>query len=703
VNDRTRTRGSLTLAQSDDAPLLEIKGLRTQIKLKRSTVHAVDGVDLTVRAGETLGLVGESGCGKTMTALSVIQLLPPGGEIVEGSIRLDGTDLVTLGADAMQRVRGDSVGMIFQDPLTSLNPTITVGRQISETVLLHRDVSRADALRRAVEVLDLVGIAQASRRADDYPHQFSGGMRQRVMIAMALACEPKLLIADEPTTALDVTIQAQILELIDRLREELGMAVILVTHDLGVVAGRADRVAVMYAGRIVEAGAAPPLFDTPRHRYTEALFSALPERAAESREPLYSIPGLPPDLTRPPQGCRFAPRCRFAEDDCRQADPPLTLQPDGRSHACLHPVDPTHHLEVRERLATPTELDRHRDVLLAVDHLVKDFPLGHAIFGRGGGTVSAVADVSFTVRRGQTLGLVGESGCGKTTTGRTIVGLEKPTSGSVLVEGTDLTGLGRRELHRMRREIQFMFQDSYASLDPRMRVNALLREPMQVQRMGNRAEQTRRVLELLDTVGLPRNAVERFPHEFSGGQRQRIALARALALKPQLIVADEPVSALDVSIQAQILNAMRELQTELGLTYVVISHDLSVIRYLSDRIGVMYLGKLVEDGPSHDVYNHPLHPYTHGLIASIPEADPERERSKASVALSGELPSAVNPPSGCRFRTRCPLAQDICAAVEPPLEVLRPGGHRVACHFPLETAATPAASPRIPAQGPAPA
>jgi peptide/nickel transport system ATP-binding protein len=676
--------GRLTLAQSSTAPVLEVTGLRTEIRLKRSTVHAVDGVDLSVGAGETLGLVGESGCGKTITALSVMQLLPTGGHVVGGSVTLDGVDLLSLTDEEMQQVRGNSIGMVFQDPLTSLNPTMRVGNQIAEAVLLHRDVTRAAARRRAVEVLDLVGIARAGSRVDDYPHQFSGGMRQRVMIAMALACDPRLLIADEPTTALDVTIQAQILELIDRLRRDLGMAVILVTHDLGVIAGRADRVAVMYAGRIVEAADAPTLFSRPRHRYTEALFNALPEKAADTRERLYSIPGLPPDLTNPPTGCRFAPRCIFAQDDCRETDPPLTSDGRGRQLACFHPVDREHHLGAQERVVLPTQLAQAHDVLLSVQRLVKDFPITHHLFGRTKGIVSAVADVSFEVPRGQTLGLVGESGCGKTTIGRLVVGLEQPTSGHVRIDDTDLTSLSRRDLRTFRRGVQFMFQDSYASLDPRMRVGAILREPLQIQRVGSRAEQNQRVAELLDSVGLPQNAAERFPHEFSGGQRQRIGLARALSLNPRLIVADEPVSALDVSIQAQVLNTMRELQTRLDLTYVVISHDLAVIRYLSDRIGVMYLGKLVEEGPSPDVYHHPLHPYTHGLIETIPEADPGRERAKQAVPLQGELPSAVDPPSGCRFRTRCPLAQDICAQQEPPLTVLRPGGHAVACHFPLE-------------------
>ncbi|MGZ4502663.1 MAG: ABC transporter ATP-binding protein [Nocardioidaceae bacterium] len=684
MSERTHRRGGLSLAAADQAPLLEIEGLKTDIKLKRSTVHAVDGVNLSVRAGETLGIVGESGCGKTITALSIMRLLPTGGHVTGGSITLDGIDLGSLSDDEMQHVRGNEVGMVFQDPLTSLNPTMTIGDQIAEAVRIHRDVNREGALKRAVEVLELVGIAQAQRRLGDYPHQFSGGMRQRVMIAIALACEPKLLIADEPTTALDVTIQAQILELIDSLRQELGMAVILVTHDLGVIAGLADRVAVMYAGRVVETADATALFARPMHRYTEALFNALPEKSAESREQLYTIPGLPPDLSRSMAGCRFAPRCRFAEDDCRAVDPPLEPHPDGRLLACFHPVDEEHRIADRGRAPEPIALAAGNDILLSVKDLTKDFPVGGGMFRRGKGKVSAVSNVSFEVRRGHTLGLVGESGCGKTTTGRLVVGLEEPTSGSVSIDGTDLASLSRKGLREIRRHIQFMFQDPYSSLDPRMRVGAILREPLLIQGLGSRADQTRRIEELLDKVGLPRNAIERYPHEFSGGQRQRIGLARALALNPRLIVADEPVSALDVSIQAQILNTMRELQAEFDLTYVVISHDLSVIRYLSDTIGVMYLGKLVEDGPAMDVYKHPLHPYTYGLIETIPVADPERERAKQRVPLTGELPSAVDPPSGCRFRTRCPLAQDICAEQEPPLVELRPHGHRVACHFPLE-------------------
>ncbi|MGH3097853.1 MAG: dipeptide ABC transporter ATP-binding protein [Streptosporangiales bacterium] len=680
-------------------PVLAIDDLRTEIRLRHSTVHAVDGVTLHVGEGETLGLVGESGCGKTMTALSIMRLLPGGGHIVGGTVRLAGNELTAMSEEQMEHVRGDEVGMIFQDPLTSLNPTMTVGKQIAEAVLLHRDVSAHAARERAVEVLDLVGIPRPTQRINDYPHLFSGGMRQRVMIAMALACEPRLLIADEPTTALDVTIQAQILELIDNLRSELGMAMILVTHDLGVIAGRADRVSVMYAGRIVEQTDTRGLYGNARHPYTEALFSALPENAADTQRKLYSIPGLPPDLANPPKACRFAPRCRYAQDDCRRFDPELIDRDTaGHAFACFHPVGQAGRVEVTERDHVRGRLAdlqaeigerpasvRTGEVLVEVDRLVKDFPYTKgAVLQRRIGSVSAVADVSFDVRKGHTFGLVGESGCGKTTTGRLIVGLDEPTSGAVRVGGVNLADLKGAALRRQRRGLQFMFQDPYASLDPRMRVGPILREPLAIQRIGSRRDQEKRVRALLDDVGLPARAIERYPHEFSGGQRQRLGLARALALQPRLIVADEPVSALDVSIQAQILNVMLDLQREHDLTYVVISHDLAVIRYLADTIGVMYLGKLVELGPANDVYEHPLHPYTHGLIDTIPTADPWREQPKERAGVRGELPSAIDPPSGCRFRTRCPLADEVCATNEPPLRELRPGGHRVACHFPLE-------------------
>jgi peptide/nickel transport system ATP-binding protein len=673
------------------APLLDISDLRTEIRLRQGVVHAVDGVTFQVEPGETLGIVGESGCGKTMTALSIMNLLPGGGHIAGGSIKLNGQELSTLSEESMRSIRGNEIGMIFQDPLTSLNPTMTIGRQISEVVSLHRDVSKEQAMDRAAEVLDLVGIPRVRERIKEYPHQFSGGMRQRVMIAMALACEPKLLIADEPTTALDVTIQKQILELIDDLRLRLGMSVILVTHDLGVIAGRTDRVAVMYAGRIAELTDTDTLFARPRHPYTEALFQSLPDKAAEAGERLYSIPGLPPDLVNPPAGCRFAARCRYVTDRCRAEEPSLTAEVAGHQFRCFYPVGPSERRQTvdvdfnQSVLEAAVEGPGIGDVLLDVEHLVKDYPVTKgAVLQRRVGWLSAVADVNFTIRSGETFGLVGESGCGKSTIGKLVVGLEKPTNGQINFEGKDLAKSTGREYRKERRNIQLMFQDSYASLDPRMRAGTLLREPLVIQGIGTKEEQLERVGDMLDKVGLPRSAADRYPHEFSGGQRQRLGFARALMLNPQLIVADEPVSALDVSIQAQVLNMMKELQHDLGLTYLFISHDLGVVRYLSEKIGVMYLGKLVEVGPAEEVYQRPAHPYTRGLLDSAPVADPAAEKAKVTEGVTGELPSAIHPPSGCRFRTRCPRAQSICADVEPPMQPFAGQGHLAACHFPLE-------------------
>jgi peptide/nickel transport system ATP-binding protein len=669
-------------------PVVTIDDLHTDIALRKGVVHPVSGVGLTVGKGESLGIVGESGCGKTMTALSIMRLLPPGGRIVRGSIRLGGTDLATLDDAGMRTVRGDRVGMIFQDPMTSLNPCMTIGDQVSETVLLHRELTRAQASERAAEVLDLVGLPRAKERMDAYPHLLSGGMRQRVVIAMALACEPELLIADEPTTALDATIQKQILELIDDLRTRLGMAMILVTHDLGVIAGHTDRVAVMYAGKIVETSATRELFERPRHPYTEALFRALPENAGSDRR-LYAIPGLPPDLSRPPQGCRFAARCAYATEECRAREPELTdaehpLGTDAEHpFACFHPLGPKQ--RAARNPATSFVPAEDAAPLLEVRNLVREFPVtSNGVLQRKIGAVSAVADVSFTVRAAETFGLVGESGCGKSTISRLLVAADTPTSGSITFEGTEISNKSPRELRRYRRDFQLMFQDPYAALDPRMRVRSILREPLAIQHRGSALDQERAIATLLDEVGLPRTALAKYPHEFSGGQRQRIGLARALALRPKLIVADEPVSALDVSVQAQILNLMRDLQREHQLTYVFISHDLSVVRYVSTTIGVMYLGKLVEIGPAEQVYTSPAHPYTRGLIDTIPLADPDGEQQKAKVGVRGELPSAMKPPSGCRFRTRCPRATGKCAAEEPIMLQFSEQAHEAACHYPLQ-------------------
>ncbi|HTU29735.1 MAG TPA: ABC transporter ATP-binding protein [Solirubrobacteraceae bacterium] len=696
----TPDQASSTEAAPDAAtagsPLLDVQELRTEIRLRHGAVHAVDNVSFTVGHGETVGLVGESGCGKTMTGSSIMRLLPPGGHITGGKILLEGRDLVSMSTDKLRHVRGGEIGMVFQDPMTSLNPTTQIGKQIAEAVRLHRPVSQEKAIERAVEVLGLVGMPRPAERIAAYPHQLSGGLRQRVMIAMALACEPKLLIADEPTTALDVTIQAQILALLETLKEKLGMAMILITHDMGVIAGRADRVIVMYAGRTVETARTADLFAGPHHPYTEGLLASIPRLDQDRKEALPTIPGLPPDLVEPPAGCRFAPRCRYATEECRQEDPELGGPDATHTYACFHPRNFDEDGASGSRVEVAAAASESNgassdlaaapgDVLLELDGLTKRYRVTSAgILRRTVGALQAVTDVSFGVARGETFGVVGESGCGKTTIARMIVGLERPSEGRVVFDGTDITTLSKGDMRRQRRDLQLMFQDPYASLDPRMRVGTIIKEPLSVQGVGDRRSQNERVKELLDQVGLPAASVDRYPHEFSGGQRQRISLARALALNPRLIVADEPVSALDVSIRSQVLNLIKKLQGMHDLTYIVISHDLSVVRFLADRIAVMYLGKLMELGTADDIYLRAAHPYTAGLLEAVPLPDPEAERAKrAKAVMRGELPSPIDPPSGCRFRTRCPLAQERCAEETPPLRSFG-GQHVAACHFPLQ-------------------
>ena len=680
-----------------NTPLLQIKDLHTDIEIRSGVVRALSGVDLHVNPGETLGIVGESGSGKTMTALSLMGLLPQGGKVSSGSIILDGQDLTQLPLKEKRKLRGTKVGMIFQDPLTSLNPTMKIGLQVCEPLRVHEGLSKKEALERAVEILKRVGMPRPEVVINNYPHQLSGGMRQRVMIAMALVCKPRILIADEPTTALDVTTQMQILDLIDELRDEYQMGVILITHDLGVVAGHTDRVAVMYAGRIVETAPTKTLFTEPKHRYTSSLMAALPERALAAGTKLFSIPGAPPSLTNLPVGCRFASRCLWAGAECVERYPDLSGE-GFHTYSCFHPVqegdESPAELQAKlegsapidEAVAEPGakvvygEVEDTDEVLLDVKEASREYASsGSGFLKRDKGVVSAVDRVSITLKKGETYGLVGESGCGKSTMGRLIAGLEPPSGGAIELGGRDLATLKGRDAVRIHRDVQMMFQDSYAAMDPRMRIDQILAEPMSIQKTGNTRQIAKRIMEIIEQVGLTEEILDRYPHEFSGGQLQRIGFARSLTLAPDLIVADEPVSALDVSVQAQVLNLMKDLQAELGLSYLFISHDLAVVQYMADRIGVMYLGRIVEEGPAKEVVENPKHPYTKALIDSIPVPDPEFSHDDQAIKLTGEPPSAVNPPKGCRFRPRCPFAGEECK-MQP---LLTEETHRVACHHPL--------------------
>jgi len=584
--------------------------------------------------------------------------------------------------------------------MTSLNPAYTVGNQIAEQVRTHRGLSRADAWKVAVEMLDRVEIPQAATRAQDYPHAFSGGMRQRVMIAMALSCSPKLLIADEPTTALDVTTQAQIVELLHGLQREEHMAMIFVTHDLGVIADVADDVAVMYAGQIVEHRAATDLFAHPRHPYTEALLHSIPQLTPRG-EPLHAIPGMVPRPDQFPTGCRFAPRCSYAQEQCTTAPVLLRVPGAGGSAASSGNADPSADSLARcvrqDELVLsgpPTVLENDAvpevaseatpaadgEPVLRATNLVKDFPLRSGILRRINGSVRAVDDVSLSIQPGTTLGLVGESGSGKSTLARVVLRLIDPTSGSIVVNGKDITSLRGPALRRHRESMQLVFQDPYSSLDPKQSIADIVGEPLAIHTSMSRAQRDQRVMELLAQVGLGSQVLSRQPHEFSGGQRQRIAIARALALEPRLLVCDEPVSALDVSTQSQVINLLTDLQDELGVAYLFIAHDLSVVRHISDRIAVMYLGQIVEEGDADEVYERPTHPYTAALLSSIPIPDPTRQRERTRILLRGEVVEAKVDGQGCRFRSRCPFAMDICGQVEP--EPYRtPMGTTVRCHL----------------------
>ncbi|MBL8600277.1 MAG: ABC transporter ATP-binding protein [Devosia sp.] len=660
-----------------EAAALEMRDLSVEIGVDGGQViKPVDRVSISISPGECVGVVGESGSGKSTTALAIVGLLPPVARIISGHIMLSGVDLARLSNTELRRVRGKSVGVVFQDPMLSLNPTMTIFDQVAEPLLIHDICPRPEVRKRVLEMLHMVGLPNPDERLGDFPHQLSGGLRQRVCIAVALICRPSLLIADEPTTALDVTIQRQILELLDRLRRQLQMAVMLVTHNVGVVAQHTDKVAVMYGGRIVEHGRTTEVLSNPKHRYTNALLAAMPEVAIANGRRIVSIPGQPPNLMSAGPACRFAPRCPTPTSQCWiDAD---VMIPEGTTHfhACLNPVrtgeDPTS--GPPESLRTEGLFDA--PAVLHLTEVTRDFRIGRRSWGaRGQGVLRAVAGVSLEVHKGEILGLVGESGCGKSSLARVIAGLDAPTSGTVSVAPDRSVG----PLVARRQRTHLMFQDSSSAINPRMLVAEVLDEPFSLQ--GRRASQSREktMVSLLESVGLSASVLDRYPHELSGGQRQRLAFARALATRPEVIVADEPVSALDLSVQAQVLNLIKDLQEKDHLTIVFVSHDLAVVRYMADRISVMYLGKVVEIGPTEAVYGTPLHPYTRALLDSAPSA---ASLTSKSPPIEGELASPLNPPSGCRFHPRCPIAQTICREVEPRLVADRPF-RKVACHFPL--------------------
>ena len=689
--------------QAPEAPLLEVRNLKTHFFMDAGIVRAVDGVSFNLARGETLGIVGESGSGKSVTARSLMRLLDEDSRIVDGEIRFQGRDVLAMTADELRQMRGNAMAMVFQDPMTSLNPVLRIARQMAETMTTHGRFDNAQAMTRSVALLGRMGITTPERAIKSYPHQFSGGMRQRVMLAIGVSNEPALLIADEPTTALDVTIQAQILDLLAELNRDFGTSIILISHALGVIASVCQRVIVMYAGEVVEEGPTEAVLADPRHPYTWALINAVPriDREMAGSKRLTTIDGLPPDPLTPLAGCRFEARCPFKIAKCAEAHPTLVDVAADRRARCwvtkdgqkLAPPGAVPHNAAISAAVVPqaqpttavTAVTPAEAPFLSVRGLVKHFPLPRDdLFGKQK-VVRAIDGVDLDIMRGETVGMVGESGCGKSTFARLVARIHEPTSGSINFAGIDISRASAAQIRPLRRRMQMVFQDPYSSLNPRMTIGQILAEPLQFHAVTKSdAETAQRVSGLLASVGLSDRMAERYPHEFSGGQRQRVSIARALALEPEFIIADEPISSLDVNIQAQILNLMIDLQERFRLTYLFIAHDLAVVRHICDRIVVLYLGRVVEIAPARQLFAAPLHPYTRYLISAVPIPDTAAERQRIRLPLTGEPPSAINPPSGCTFRTRCPIAKPICASHAPPaIPVGDAGsGQVVACHFP---------------------
>jgi peptide/nickel transport system ATP-binding protein len=664
---------------------LRVRGLTVTFVGSGQPVPAVRGIDFDIDANEVLCIVGESGSGKSVTSLAISGLLPPTAR-VQGSIELDGVEVTTLDAESLRKMRGRDVGMVFQDPTTTLNPVFPIGRQVIEGQVSHGQIAPNLAAQRAIELLREVDIPDPQSRVNQYPHQFSGGMRQRAVIAMAMAGRPRLIIADEPTTALDVTVQAQVLAVLAKRQADTGAAVILITHDLGVVAEIAHRVAVMYGGRIVESGPVRDIFEHPCHPYTVGLLRSVPRiDTVDTR--LVPIIGQPPLPARLPTGCTFHPRCAIGRDRavCATQDPALRAVAGGHSSACHFPDEVAQLLAdtapgARPAVHAPPPVAGTRRPLLEVTGLQVYYPIKSGLLRRRTGWVRAVDGVSLVVHAGETVGLVGESGCGKTTTGRAIMGLVPKTGGRVLFDGQDISALSREAMRPVRRNMQYIFQDPYSSLNPVLCVGDIVAEPLRIHGLYDALGGAKWVAELFELVGLSSSMVNRYPQEFSGGQRQRIGIARALALKPRLLILDEPVAALDVSIQAQVINLLQDLQRELQLAYLFIAHDLSVVRHISDRVAVMYLGRIVEESSKGTLYAMPTHPYTQSLMSAVPVPDPAARATRKRILLEGDIPNPASPPTGCHFHPRCFKASERCQRESPAYVAFAGSQTHVACH-----------------------
>lgn len=680
---------------------LKVEKLEIKYHTRQATLTAVRNVNFEVGRGKIVGLVGESGCGKSTIASAVMRLLPPNGEISGGSLLFNERDLLQMSENEMRQVRGRDLSMIFQDPMTSLNPVFSIEQQMVDAILAHppndKPISRKEARERAIYMLDRVGIPDAAKRIQNFPYQFSGGMSQRIMIALALQSNPALLIADEPTSALDVTMEAQITGLIRDLRDELQTSILYITHDLGIVAQICDQVVVLYAGNVVETGDIFQLFKNPSHPYTQALLRSHPSNQAQA-ERLITIRGRVPSLKDLPLGCKFAPRCDLAQAICFSQEPLPTLletqtvlchayQPEWKgpspkllfaSYGQINQAStPELAAAVRLQVSESEQVVRAEQVKVHYQDTVGWLGM---LLGEKQSLVRAVDGVDVNVYRGESLALVGESGCGKTTLGRTILRLERPTAGEINVNGKKITKLPQSNLRPLRAMMQMIFQDPISSLSPRKKVADLLLEPFKIHAIA--VDKEKKVDELLEMVGLSSEQADKYPHQLSGGQARRVGIARALALQPSVLIADEPTAGLDVSVAAGILNLMKDLRERLGLTYILITHNLSIIGFIADRVAVMYLGKLVEIGPTSTLFTQPRHPYTEALMSAVALPDPELREKRKRIILEGEIPSPRNPPAGCPFHPRCRFREARCSSEMPILQEISDATHLAACHFP---------------------